>query len=101
VVYKRRRLRFRLADAAAACYDGGDGREQISLAYTMVVAQEEIQIEDVRVLHSNLSDRGLEACIVAAIRELRGSAPGISDLRESQQTAISQHDLYVRNRYAD
>ena len=98
LLYKQRRLRFRLNDAAGACYDGGDGKEAVSLAYTLVIERGELRVESVRVLTSNLSDLALQQCIVDAVRTLRSDAGGLPDLRQDQRTTISQHDLYVRNR---
>jgi len=101
LLYKKRRLRFRLDDAAAACYQGGEGRQAISLAYTLVVEHGVLRVDGLRVLTSNLSDRALEQCIVDAVRSLRSDASGMPDLREEQKTTISQHDLYVHNRTVD
>jgi hypothetical protein len=98
LLYKQRRLRFKLADAAAACYDGPDAKESISLSYTMVVKDGSLRVEDVQVLTSNLSDAALQDCIVSAIRNLATTATDIPDSRKKSRTAISLHDLWVRNR---
>ncbi|MCB9573615.1 MAG: hypothetical protein H6709_16165 [Kofleriaceae bacterium] len=101
MTYRVRRLRFDLTDAAAACYDGGDGKLSMALDYTMVVKDHELVTEDVRVAGSNLGDKQLEDCIVTAIKNLRAPAPDVPDMRRPQGTTISQHDLWVRNRSAD
>jgi hypothetical protein len=101
MLYKKRRLRFRLTDAAAACYEGGDGKESISFAYTLVVANEELRTENVRVLQSNLRDAKLESCITDAVKSLRSDATGMPDARYDSRGAISLHDLWVRNRSVD
>lgn len=101
LVYKQRRLRFRLTDAAADCYNGSDSKEQIAFAYTMIVEREQLRVENFRVLSSNLSDRAVEECIVGAIKDLRTTAPGIPDATKDVQSTISLHDLWVRNRSVD
>jgi hypothetical protein len=98
MIYKQRRLRFRLTDAATACYDGPDAKEQISLAYTMVVEQGKLRVEDVRVLSSDLSSNTVQECIIAAVSSLSTTAPDIPDTRKAAQTTIGLHDLWVRNR---
>jgi|JI10StandDraft_1071094.scaffolds.fasta_scaffold175686_3 hypothetical protein len=98
--YKRYRLRFKLADAAAECHEGGDQSEDIRLAYTMVVRGEILTLENVRVLESNLPDPSVEACIVASVKAMRSPAKGLPDLRQDNEAYLSLHDLYVRNRAA-
>ena len=101
MLYKKRRMRFRLTDAAAACYEGGDGKESMSFAYTLVVSNGELRTENVRVLTSNMRDATLEGCITDAVRSLRSDATGFPDMREDQRSSISLHDLWVRNRIVD
>lgn len=98
MIYKQRRLRFRLTDAATACYDGPDSKEQISIGYTMVVEDGTLRVEDVQVLTSDLSSHAVQECIVASVKSLATSAPDIPDTRKSARTTIGLHDLYVRNR---
>lgn len=100
LTYKMRRLRFQLTDAAADCYQGEDSRQQIALAYTLVVSGGELTVEDVRELDSNIEDRTVENCIVGAVK-LLSSTVDVPDVRKEQQTVISLHDLYVRNRSVD
>jgi hypothetical protein len=101
LTYRLRRLRFRLTDAAASCYDGGDGRESVALAYTLVVDGGRLRTADVAVVESSLSDKRLEACILDAVRRLEAPAPDLPPVRRAQQTVIGQHDLYVRTRAVD
>lgn len=98
--YKRYRLRFKISDAAADCHDGGDSAEDIRLAYTMVVRNEQLTIEDVRVVESTLPDPAVQECIVASVRNMTASAKGMPDLRQDNESYISLHDLFVRNRAA-
>lgn len=98
MTYKQRRLRFRLTDAAAACYDGPDLKEEMSLSYTLVVEKGMLRVEDVRVLTSSLRDHAVQECILSAIRSLSTTASDIPDTRREQRTSISLHDLWVRNR---
>jgi hypothetical protein len=98
MLYKQRRLRFKLTDAATSCYDGPDSKEQMSLSYTMVVKDGILRVEDVQVLTSDLSSNAVQECIVSAVRSLATKAPDIPDTRKSARTTIGLHDLYVRNR---
>jgi hypothetical protein len=100
LTYKMRRLRFQLTDAAADCYQGEDSRQQIALGYTLVVSGGQLTVENVRELDSNLTDRSVENCIVGAVK-LLSSTVDVPDVRKDQQTVISLHDLYVRNRSVD
>jgi hypothetical protein len=100
LTYKQRRLRFKLTDAAVGCYDGPDSKEQISIAYTMVVKDGILRVEDVQVLQSDLSSHTVQECIVAAVKNLATTAPDIPDARKAARTTIGLHDLYVRNRSA-
>jgi len=101
LTYKMRRLRFQLTDAAAACYDGEDSKQQVALGYTLVVANGELTVENVRELETNITDRNLENCIINAVKVMRSHSPGVPDLRKDQETVISLHDLWVRNRSVD
>jgi hypothetical protein len=98
MLYKQRRLRFKLTDAATSCYDGPDSKEQVSIAYTLVVKDGVLRTEDVQVLTSDLSSNAVQECIVAAVRSLATSAPDIPDTRKKARTTIGLHDLHVRNR---
>ena len=98
LIYKQRRLRFKLSDAAAACYDGPDSKEQITLGYTMVVEKGVLRVENVQVLTSDLSSYSLQECIVSAVRNLATTAPDIPDAKKTVRSTIGLHDLYVRNR---
>lgn len=98
LIYKQRRLRFKLSDAAAVCYDGPDSKEQVSLAYTMAVKDGTLRVEDVRVLASNLSSNTVQECIISAVRSLATTAPDIPDSRKTVESTIGLHDLWVRNR---
>jgi len=42
--YRKQRLPFKLADAAAPCWTGGDSREEIEFEYTLVVENEELRV---------------------------------------------------------
>jgi hypothetical protein len=98
LTYRTRRLRFQLTDAAAACYDGPDSKQQVALSYTLVVEDHELFVIDTRLLESNISDRTLENCIVNAVKMLRAPAPDVPDMQKKQETVISLHDLNARNR---
>ncbi len=100
LTYKMRRLRFRLTDAAADCYAGEDSKQQVAIAYTLVVHGGELSVEDVRQLESNITDRNVENCIVNSVKVMRTNVD-VPDLRKEQETVISLHDLWVRNRSVD
>jgi hypothetical protein len=100
LTFRMRRLRLVLSDEAASCYKGGDGKEEIELDYTLVVENEVIRTENVRVAKSGLKDATVERCIIEAVRDLRGFAENVTDMREEQGLTMSLHDLYVRNRGA-
>jgi hypothetical protein len=98
LLYKQRRLRFKLSDAAAVCYDGPDSKEQISLGYTMIVKDGLLRVDNVQVLTSDLSSHAVQECIVSAVRNLATTAPGIPDSKKTVRSTIGLHDLWVRNR---
>lgn len=98
--YRMSRLRLVLSDEAAYCYRGGDAKDEIELEYTLVVENEVIRTENVRVVRSDLKDATVQRCIIDAVRDLRGFAENIANLREEQGLVMSLHDLYVRNRGA-
>jgi hypothetical protein len=100
LTYRIRRLRFQLADAATACYTGGDGKEQLMLAYDLVVSQHVLTVDNLQVLSSTWSDQSVQGCIVDSVKGLHASAPDVPDMRKEQRTSISQHDLYERSRSA-
>jgi hypothetical protein len=101
MTYRIRRMRFELNDAAAACYDGPDGKGAITIDYTMVVRDGWLVVEDVVEVGSTMNDPKTEDCIIASIKSLRAPAPDVKDMRRSTGTVISQHDLWVTNRSAD
>lgn len=96
--FRKSRLRFALYDAAAGCWAGGDELADLQVAYTLVVEQETLRLEGVRMVDSTLPDPALERCILGQLVELRTPAAGIPDLREDGSSWISLHDLYTRNR---
>ena len=98
--YRKSRLRLALSDEAASCWKGGDAKDEIELEYTLVVENEVIRTENVRVVQSGLKDPTVERCIIDAVRDLRGFAEQVPNLREEQGLTMSLHDLYVRNRGA-
>jgi hypothetical protein len=101
MIYRTRRLRFELTDAAAACYDGPDGTESIGLTYELVITGGEMRVRDVQVVDNTLTDPGLRDCILGAVRSLSAPAPDLPDMRRHTATTIGVHDLWVRNRFAD
>lgn len=102
LTYKKHRLRFKLSDAAAECYDGGeDSKADIQVGYTLIVEGEVLRVENVKMLDSTLPDPALEKCIVQQIKDLTAPAVDLPDMREEQTHWISLHDLYVRNRPKD
>jgi hypothetical protein len=100
LLYRKRRLRFALSDAAAECWSGDDNKADIEVGYTLVVEHEVLRVEDLRMLDSTLPDPALEDCILHQIADLRAPADGIPDMREAGSSFISLHDLFVRNRGA-
>ena len=97
LIYRKSRLRLTLADAAAACYHGGDSHDEIDIDYTLVVDKEIVRTENVRIKTSNIKDPAVERCMVDAIRDLRTFGDKIPNLREEQSQFVSLHDLYDRN----
>src|SRR5262245_22116013 len=98
LIYRKRRLRLTLADAAQGCYAGPDAKDEIELEYTLVVQKEEIRADNVRVKTSSIKDPKVERCIVDAVRDLRSLGDKIPDMKEEQGLVISLHDLWDRNR---
>lgn len=98
--YKRSRLRFRLADAAAECYDGADDKASAQFSYTLVVKNHRLRVENVKLIESTLGNPQLEDCMISQIQSIDGPADLIPDMREDGSSAISLHDLYVRTRSA-
>jgi hypothetical protein len=95
--YRKSRLRLTLSDHAASCWTGGDSKEEIELEYTLIVQNQVIRTDNVRVKTSNITNPTVERCIVDSVRDLRMSADRIPDLREDQGLIMSLHDLYDRN----
>jgi hypothetical protein len=98
LTYRKQRLRLTLSDEAAACWGGGDEKDEIELEYTLVVQNEVIRTENVRVKQSGIKNPTVERCIIDAVRDLRSFAEKIPDMREEQGLIMSLHDLYARNR---
>jgi len=98
LIYRKRRLRLALADAAQDCYAGPDAKDEIELEYTLVVQREELRADNVRVKSSSMKDPKVERCIIDAVRDLRSLADKIPDMKEEQGLVISLHDLWDRNR---
>jgi hypothetical protein len=97
LTYRKRRLPLKLSDAAAPCWSGGDSKEEIELEYTMVVENEVIRADNVRVKRSNLTNPTVERCIIDAVRDLRALADKVPDTREEGGLVMSLHDLHDRN----
>jgi hypothetical protein len=97
LIYRKRRLSFKLADAAAPCWTGGDSREEIEFEYTIVVENEELRVDNVRVKRSNIASPSVERCITDAVRDLRSLADKIPDMREDSGVVMSLHELHDRN----
>lgn|GEM_PF-3511812 len=98
--YKKDRLRFRLSDAAAACYDGEDSKASARFTYTLVVKNQRLRVENVKLTESTLGDAQLEECMISQIEAIDSSADTIPDTRQDGASWISLHDLAVRTRGA-
>jgi hypothetical protein len=96
--YRKSRLRLSLADAAAPCWSGDDSKEEIELEYTLVVENEVIRADNVRVKQSNVTDPAVAKCIIDSVRDLRTLGDKIPNMREEQGLIMSLHDLHDRNR---
>ncbi len=96
--FKKSRLRFALYDAAAECWSGGDEVADIQVSYTLIVENETLRLENVRMTESTLPDPAVEQCILGRLRELRSAAADIPDQREDGASWIALHDLHKRNR---
>jgi hypothetical protein len=101
LTYRMRRLRFELTDAAATCYRGGDGEEQVILAYDLQVVKGVLSVDNLQLLSSSLTDKALETCIMDKVRALRADAADVPDMRKSAKTVIDQHTLWSANRHAE
>jgi hypothetical protein len=101
LTYRMRRLRFELTDAAASCYRGGDGAEQIILAYDLQVVDGVLSVDNLQALSSTLSDKTLETCILDSIRAIRADASDVPDMRKPAKTVIDQHAMWSANRHAE
>lgn len=95
--YRKRRLPFKLSDAAAQCWSGPDSKEELELEYTLIVEGEVMRLDNVRVQRSNITDPTVERCIVDSVRQLRSVADKIPDMREDGGMIMSLHDLHDRN----
>jgi hypothetical protein len=95
--YRKSRLRLTLSDAAAHCWSGGDSREEIELEYTLVVENEVVRADNVRVKQSGVTNPTVERCIIDSVRDLRTLGDKIPNMREEQGLIMSLHDLYDRN----
>jgi hypothetical protein len=95
--YRKQRLPFKLADAAAPCWTGGDSREEIEFEYTLVVENEELRVDNVHVKRSNITNPTVERCIVDSVRDLRSLADKIPNMREDSGLVMSLHELHDRN----
>lgn len=95
--YRKGRLKFLLADAAAPCWTGADSKQEIEFEYSLIVEHEQIRTDNVRIKSSNVSDPTVERCIVDAVRGLSSPAYKIPDMREDEGMFMSLHDLYDRN----
>ena len=98
LTYRIARLRFLLADAAAPCYQGGPSNEKINVGYTIVVHNDELHIENLRVHESSIRDSAVQACLIGAVRDLRTLAPNIGELRQENESWIALADLADSNR---
>ncbi|HPH66075.1 MAG TPA: hypothetical protein PLF40_10040 [Kofleriaceae bacterium] len=98
LTYRIARLRFLLAEAAAPCYQGGPSDEKINVGYTIVVHNDELHIENLRVHESSIRDSNVQNCLIAAVRDLRTLAPNIGELRQENDSWIALADLADNNR---
>jgi hypothetical protein len=101
LTYRIRRLRFLLNDAAADCYSGPPSKDQITLAYTLVVEKETLRVENVRVGENSIRDTAVSDCLISAVKDLRSIAPSVGDLRQEETSTISLSDLTDNNRRQD
>ena len=98
LTYRIARLRFLLAEAAAPCYQGGPSDEKINVGYTIVVHNDELRVENLRVRESLIRDSAVQNCLIGAVRDLRTLAPNIGELRQESDTWIALADLADSNR---
>jgi hypothetical protein len=94
---KLRQVPRRLMDAAAPCAAGQpDGDGSIDVNYTVVVAGGQIQVEEVQMLDSSLSDSALERCITGKLADTSWEDDGFPDSRTPGRMTITRHDLARR-----
>jgi hypothetical protein len=99
--YRIYRLRFLLAEAAAPCYQGPTSKEQISIGYTVIVENDELRLENVKVRETSIRDSAVQECLLRAVRDLRSLAPNIGKLRQDNEIWLSLADLADSNRRVD
>lgn len=98
IEYRKSRLRLSLTEQAEACWNGDDSKEEIELEYTLVVKNENIRTENVRVKTSSLTNPTVQRCIIDAVRDVSSFADKVPDMREEQGLIMSLHDIYVANK---
>jgi hypothetical protein len=98
IEYRKSRLRLTLTEQADACYNGADSHEEIELEYTLVVKNENVRTENVRVKRSSISNPTVERCIIDAAHDVSSFAENVPDMREEQGLIMSLHDIYTANR---
>jgi hypothetical protein len=100
LMYRSRRLRFELTDAAATCYRGGEGEEQMIVSYDLIIEDEVMKVGSLRMLSSSFSDKSLEACILERVAALEAPAEGMPDDVRPSKSVIDQRSMFAANKRA-
>lgn len=96
LTYRKSRLRLELMAEAEQCWTGGgDTNEGIELEYSLVVRNENLVTEDVRIKHTDIKDPAVQQCIVNAARDMSTLAAGVPDMTERKSLLISTKDLHA------
>lgn len=81
-------------EALAPCYEGGlDGNLQLTITYQLHIVGGKIYATNVRVTESELNDRALEQCMVAAVEKYSWTADDVPDWSEEQELFVRLRTL--------
>lgn len=81
-------------EALAPCYKGGlDGNLKLTLTYQLHIVSGKIYATEVKVAKSELNNRELEQCMVAAVQQLSWTAEDVPDWSEEQELFVRLRTL--------
>lgn len=81
-------------EALAPCYKGGlDGNLKLTLTYQLHIVSGKHYATNVKVAKSELNNRELEDCMVAAVQEMSWAADDVPDWTEEQELFVRLRSL--------